>query len=186
MKVATTFPRGFPGRLCRGSLHELRVKLRAPLTGRLCRGSLHELRVKSRAPLTGRPRRGSLHELRVKLRAPLTGRKNQRVGHRHNMKKQKKSRKKSGTSELLGMRPRCAPAIRTGTEYHQGVIGLGMCGHGYHTPQGEGPCGGPTYTKHKAKAKGILPPISLSIQTPPVLTTCTHPETYQTNLLRPN
>ena len=34
-------------RPCRGSLHELRMKLRAPLTGRLCRGIV-------RAPWTRR------------------------------------------------------------------------------------------------------------------------------------
>ena len=94
VKVATIFPRGFPGGLCRGSLHEVRVNLPAPLTGRPCRDSLHELRLKIRTPLTGHPCRGSLHELWVKLRAPLTGRKNQRVGHRQNMKKQKNLTKK--------------------------------------------------------------------------------------------
>ena len=71
--VANSFPSGFPGGLRRGSLHEPRVSLRAPLMGRPCRGNLHELRVKLRAPFTGRPCRGTLHELRVKLRAPLTG-----------------------------------------------------------------------------------------------------------------
>ena len=53
VKVATTFPRGFPGGFCWGSLHQLQVKLREPLAGRTLRASLHEVWVKLRAPLTG-------------------------------------------------------------------------------------------------------------------------------------
>ena len=207
VKVATTFPRAFPGGLCRRSLHQLRVKLRAPLTGRRCRASLHEVQPKLQAPLTGRPCRGSPHGLPVKLRAPLTGRlcrgslrelrvklralltggKKQRVGHMRNKKKRKNFKTKApGSSELLGMWPTCYLTVHTAPHYHQDSISLGMCGHGYHTPQGKCPCGGPTYTKHKAKAKVQLPPINLSIQTPPVPTTCTQPETYRINLPRPN
>ena len=35
----------------------------------------------------------------------------------------------SGTSEQLGMRPRCYPTVRTAPDWHQGHIGLGMGGH---------------------------------------------------------
>ena len=107
VKVATTFPRGFPGGLPRGSLHELQVKLPAPLTGRLCRGRIHDLRVKLRTPLTGRVCRGNVHDFRVKERAPLTGRNNQKVRDVQNMKQPKKIVEKAlGTSELSCMQPK--------------------------------------------------------------------------------
>ena len=44
------------------------------------RQSLHQLRVKLLAPLRGRPRRGSQHKLQVQLRAPLTSRPKQTPG----------------------------------------------------------------------------------------------------------
>ena len=68
----------------------------------------------------------------------------------------KRETRVSGTSEQLGMRPRCYPTVRTAPDWHQGHIGLGMCGHGYHTPQGEGPCGGPTSHTQQNKSAVVV------------------------------
>ena len=52
----------------------------------------------------------------------------------------------------MGMRPRCYPTVRTAPDWPQGYIGFGMCGHGYHKPQREGPCGGPTSSMQQNKS----------------------------------
>ena len=67
-------------------------------------------------------------------------------------KTKKQETRVSGTSEQLGMRPRCYPTARTAPDWHQDHIGLGMCGHGYHTPQEEGPCGGRTSSMQQNKS----------------------------------
>ena len=75
----------------------------------------------------------------------------------------------SGTSEELGMRPRCYPTVRNAPDWHQGHIGLGMCGHGYHTPQGQGPCSGPTSSMQQNKSAVVDRTLDAMVRYTPTL-----------------
>ena len=76
--------------------------------------------------------------------------------------------------------------VYTALDYHEGIVGLGMCGHGYHTPQREGPFGGATSAQDTLNASMLMLLIKLSIGIRPILKACTKWDIYWTNLAHPN